>query len=110
VLEYTNGKTDDLQKMMATSFPCSLNIKYVFEPSGKHFMILPKDCISIPNVEANWKVSGNQLIINQKTGKEMLNTIYELTFSGNIMTMTHNYTEAEKASKTKRIILKYEKL
>ncbi|WP_146199120.1 lipocalin family protein [Arcicella aurantiaca] len=88
VLEYTNGKTDDLQKLMESTFPCITEIKYVFEQSGKHFMVIPKDCKSIPNTEANWKVLGNQLIMNQKSGKEILNINYDLDFSGNTMTMT----------------------
>jgi hypothetical protein len=112
VMEYADGKADDLQKNMSRVYPCSKDIKYVFEKTGKHFMILPKGCEDIPNIPADWKMVGNQFNISQKAGKESMSTSYELSFSGNTMTMSHNYTDAEQVSKVKikRIVLKYERL
>lgn len=110
VLEYTNGKSDDLQKNLASTFPCSSDIKYVFENSGKHSMILPKGCGNFPNITADWTMTGSNLFMTQKVGQQVTNTNYEVSFSGKTMTMVHNYTEAEKSPKTKRLVIKYEKL
>lgn len=110
ILEYVDGKTDDLQKNLSATFPCSTDIKYVFESGGKHYMILPKGCESFPKIEANWTQTGNKFFISQKVGKTVTETNYELSFSGKIMTMIHTYTPAEGLNKTKRLILKYEKL
>jgi hypothetical protein len=110
VLEHTNGKTDDMQKTLLSSMPCIGEIKYVFESNGKHTMILSKGCEGIPSTVATWKMVGDTFSIAQKLGNEVISTIYELSFSGNVMTMTHNYTAADKAPDMKRIILKYQKL
>jgi hypothetical protein len=109
VLEYTNGKTNDLDKVMEKSYPCSKEIRYVFEKSGKHFMVLSKGCEHIPNNQADWKMVGNQFSITQKVGKEMMSSNYDISFSGNTMTMSHTYSKEEQASNAKKIILKYEK-
>lgn len=110
ILEYVDGKTDDLQKNLSVAFPCSADIKYVFESSGKHFMILPKGCESFPKIEANWTQTGNKFFISQKVEKTTTDTNYELSFSGKTMTMTHTYTPAEGLNKTKRLVIKYERI
>ena len=110
ILEHTNGKTDDMQKNLLAGMPCIADIKYVFESNGKHTMILSKGCEGIPSTVATWKMSGDTFSISQKLGNEVVNTTYELSFAGNIMTMTHNYTAADKTPDMKRIILKYQKL
>lgn len=110
ILEYTNGKTDDMQKNLLLGMPCIADIKYVFENTGKHTLILPKGCEGIPSTDATWKMTGNTLFIAQKFGNDVISTTYDLSFSGNEMTMTHNYTAAEKMSNMKRIVIKYKKL
>lgn len=110
ILENTNGKMDDIQKSLLAEMPCIGEIKYVFESNGNHNMILSKGCEGIPNTIATWKMSGDTFSIAQKLRNEVISTTYELSFSGNIMTMTHNYTAADKTPDMKRIILKYQKL
>jgi hypothetical protein len=110
VLEHTDGKTDDLQKTMLSSMPCLADVKYVFESNGKHTMILSKGCEGLPSTDATWKMAGNTFTIAQKVGKEIISTTYDLSFAGNIMTMSHTYTASEQASNAKKIILKYQKL
>jgi hypothetical protein len=110
ILEHTDGKTDDMQKTLLSSMPCIGEIKYVFESNGKHTMILPKGCEGMPNTIATWKMTGDTFSIAQKVGKEIISSTYEQSFVGNTMTMTHNYTSADKAPDMKRIILKYQRL
>ncbi len=110
VIEYTNGKTKDLQETMNKILPCSKDIQYIFESSGKHFTIIPKDCISVAIPDAVWKMEGNTLFISQKVGKEMMSTTFELSFSGNQMTMTHVYSASENQPKNKEMSITYVKL
>jgi hypothetical protein len=110
ILEYNNGKTFDSQKSIMSSLPCTADIQYVFEKSDKHFMILPKGCEAIPNDEATWQIVGDKFSISQKVGKENLSTSYELSFSGNILTMTHVYLATENIPDVKKIVIQYQRL
>ena len=109
-LEHADGKTDDMQKNLLLNMPCIGEIKYVFESNGKHTMILSKGCEGIPSTIATWKMMGDTFSIAQKLGNEVISTTYELSFTGNTMTMTHNYTPADKTPNMKRIILKYQRI
>ena len=110
VLEHTDGKTDDMQKNLIAGMPCIADIKYVFESNGKHSLILPASCEGMPSTDATWKMTGNVVSVTQKLGDVVVNSSYQLSFAGNTMTMTHDYTAAEKMSDMKKIVLKYQKL
>jgi Lipocalin-like domain len=110
ILEYKNGKLDDLQKMMLNVYPCMSNIQYIFDKNGKHYLVLPAGCEKIPNEEATWKMVGNEFYISQKVEGKDESTQYNLSFEGNTLTMSHTYTEAEKQPTIKRLVIKYQKL
>lgn len=110
ILEYKNSKTFDSQKNMLSALPCSADIQYIFEKSGKHFLILPKGCEAIPNYAATWQIVGDKFSISQKVGKENLSTNYDLSFAGNILTMTHVYLAAENIPDVTKIVIKYQRL
>ena len=113
IIENTNGTRTDLQKNMLQAFPCAADIKYVFETGGRHYMILPKGCEAIPNSDAKWSQNGAILTTTQKVGNQTITSTYEISVSGNTMTMSHTYTEAEKAKgskDTKRIILNHQRI
>ena len=113
IIENTNGTRTDLQKNMLQAFPCAADIKYVFETGGRHYMILPKGCEAIPNSDAKWSQNGSTLTTTQKVGNQTITSTYEISVSGNTMTMSHTYTEAEKAKgskDTKRIILNHQRI
>jgi hypothetical protein len=110
ILEYNNGKTFDSQKSIMISLPCTADIQYIFEKSGKHYLILPKSCEAIPNGEATWQIIGDKFSISQKTEQGNISTNYELSFLGNMLIMTHVYTATENIPDVKKMILKYERL
>ncbi len=110
ILEKTDGKTDDLQKTMEGVFPCMSQIEYVFESNGTQTMKIPKDCNKIPNETAYWKMNGTQIEMQQDMDGKKISTSYKLTFIGQQMIMTHDYTPQEQSLSSKRIIVKYQRL
>lgn len=110
ILEYNNGKLYDSQKSSLNTLPCAADIQYVFEKTGKHFLILPKGCENVPNEEATWQIIGNTFSISQRTTEGFIDVTYELGFEGNMLTMTHVYSPAENIPNVKKLILRYQRL
>jgi hypothetical protein len=116
ILEYADGKKEDLQKNMQSGLPCTAATKYIFKADGTHYTQSPAGCEMIDKMsKATWKQNGNMLTvvtasdIKIKTG----GTTYTLSFSGNTVTLVHVYTEAEnKASgtKVKKLLVVYQKI
>ncbi|GAB2826299.1 hypothetical protein [Ferruginibacter profundus] len=115
ILEYADGKKEDLQKSMQSGLPCTAGTKYFFKADGTHYTQSPAGCEMVDKMsKATWKQNGSTLIvvtasdIKLKTG----GTAYTLSFSGNTVTMIHVYTEAENKvthTKTKKITIVYQK-
>lgn len=115
-LEYQSGKKEDLQKTMQANLPCVVNTKYIFKADGTHYSQSTKDCEMIDQMSAaTWKQTGNTLIIVTKEEAKLktAGTTYRISFSGNTMTLTHVYTDAENkisGTKVKQIITVYQRI
>jgi hypothetical protein len=116
ILEYADGKKEDLQKNVQKGLPCTAGTKYFFNADGTHYTQSPAGCEMVDKMSrATWKQTGSTLTvvtasdIKLKTG----GTTYILSFSGNMVTMVHVYTEAENkvtSTKTKKLIIVYQKI
>lgn len=114
ILEYQNGIKEDLQKTLLTNLPCVAGTRYFFKADGTHFTQSPAGCEALDKLsKAIWKQTGSTLTIITSSESKLKTggTTYTLSFSGNTMTMVHMYTDAEnKASKTKKISIVYQKI
>lgn len=109
----------DLQKMMAKSIPCSVNITYTFEASGLQKTNIPEDCkkrlasIAAMYADAKYELNGSMLKVFSSKKELFPDAVYKLSFQGNKMTWVHNYSDNPKdpnPTKAKTITIVYQKL
>jgi hypothetical protein len=116
LLEYQNGKKEDVQKALLTNLPCVAGTKYFFKADGTHYTQSPPGCEALDKMsKATWKQTGNNLTIVTASESKLKTggTTYTLSFSGNTMTMVHVYTAAENKdtnTKIKKITIVYQKI
>jgi hypothetical protein len=115
ILINADGSKQDMQAMLLKYQPCQAGVKHVFTATGDYYTVSPKGCgIGDEASRATWKVSGNNLVMVPKKdlGIPFVGS-YALTFSGNTVSMTHVYTDAERKalhSKTARLLMTYQRL
>lgn len=119
VLVDKNNVSNDLQKMMAKSLPCSVKLTYTFEASGIQKTNIPADCKKIMESTASmyadtkFEFNGKTLLVLSPKKELFPDAAYQVSFQGNRMTWVHNFTDNRKdpnPSKTKSITIVYEKL
>ncbi len=115
-LVYLSGKKEDLQKTMQANLPCLVNTKYYFKADGTHITQSTKGCETIDAMStATWKQTGNVLTMTtkQEAKQKAPGTAYTVSFNGNTMVLSHEYTDAENkvsSTKVKRIVIVYQRL
>lgn len=119
VLVDKDNVATDLQKMMAKSIPCSVNITYTFEASGLQKTNIPEDCkkrlasMAAMYADSKYELNGSTLKVFS-TKKELFpDAVYKLSFQGNTMTWVHRYDDNPKVpnpTKAKTITIVYQKL
>jgi hypothetical protein len=115
-LEYQDGKKEDLHKAVLAGFPCARDMQFIFKADGTHYSQSSKGCETINAMsKATWKQTGNTLTLVsvKETEANPGGTRYTLTFSGNTVTLTHIYTEAENKGvgiKVKKLVLVYQRI
>jgi hypothetical protein len=116
ILEYPDGKKEDLQKNMQSGLPCTAGTKYIFKTDGTHYTQSPAGCEMIDKMsKATWKQNGNTLTVATASDNKIKTgvTTYTLSFSGNTVTLVHVYTEAENkisSTKVKKLLVVYQKI
>ncbi len=116
ILEYADGKKEDLQKSMQSGLPCTAGTKYIFKADGTHYTQSPAGCEMVDKMsKATWKQNGSMLTVVTASDSKLKTsgTTYTLSFIGNTVTMVHVYTDAENkitGTKTKKIIIVYQKI
>jgi hypothetical protein len=114
VLVNADGSKQDLWKNITEAFACAADMQYVFDANGTHYIKADKKCAVIAKMgNATWSQSGKIITLTSTADKKATATTYTPAFTGNILTLTHIYTPAEKQTlgiKTEKIILTYQKL
>jgi hypothetical protein len=114
VLVNADGTKQDLWKNITEAFACATDMQYVFDANGKHYIKAEKKCAIIAKMgNATWVQSGKIITLTSTTDKIATSTTYTPVFTGNILTLTHIYTPAEKQKlgiKIEKIILTYQRL
>jgi hypothetical protein len=115
IIENADGTRKDMQPLFLKSKPCMADIKYIFEAGGKHYMQSPKGCgINSDADRFSWKMNGNTITVTSNGGKPgPVTATYTLVFTGNAVTFTHVYNDAEKSSyhiTAKKIIITYQRI
>lgn len=119
VLVDKNNVSNDLQKMMAKSLPCSVKLTYTFEASGIQKTNIPADCKKIMEsaesmyADTKFEFNGKTLLVFSPKKELFPDATYQVTFQGNRMTWVHNFKDNPKdpnPTKTKSIKIVYEKL
>jgi Lipocalin-like domain len=114
VLVNADGTKQDLWKNITAAFACAADMQYVFEANGKHYIKADKKCAIIAKMgNADWSISGKIITLTSTSDKQATSTTYVTVFTGNILTLTHEYTAEEKRKlgiNTQRIIITYQKI
>ncbi len=114
VLVNADGSKQDLWKNITSAFACAADMQYVFDANGTHYIKADKKCAIIAKMgNATWSQSGKIITLTSTADKKATATTYTPVFAGNILTLTHTYTPAEKKQlgiKTEKIILTYQRL
>jgi uncharacterized membrane protein len=114
VLVNADGSKQDLWKNITAAFACATDMQYVFEANGKHYIKADKKCAIIAKMgNADWSISGKIITLTSTSDKQATSTTYVPAFTGNTLTLTHEYTAEEKRKlgiKTQRIIITYQKI
>ena len=119
VLVGKDNVSNDLQKMMTKSIPCTVNITYTFETSGLQKTNIPEDCkkklasMAAMYVDTKYELNGSNLKVFSSQKKLFPDAVYKLSFHGNKMTWVHHYSDHPKdpnPTKAKTITIVYQKL
>ena len=115
ILIMDDGSKKDMQKTLLKAMPCQAGIKYFFTAAGKNYTESPKGCGAGDEMSrATYKLSGSNLTLTPEKDMGMpFNSIYTIEFTGDLMTLSHIYTESEKSTlhtKAKKIIITYQKV
>jgi uncharacterized membrane protein len=114
VLVNADGTKQDLWKNITGALACAADMQYVFDANGKHYIKADKKCAIIAKMgNADWSQSGKIITLTSTSDKQATSTTYVPIFTGNILTLTHEYTAEEKRKlgiTTQKIILTYQKI
>lgn len=115
LLTEANGKTTDMAPELTKTMPCTKDITYSFVADGTMRVNVPESCgvmklaIERVNKSGRWTISGGKITI-VVLDKNLPDSDYDLTISGNTMTWSFNYAnnpQMPNPTKAKRMVIKY---
>jgi len=113
ILENQDGTKKDMKLEMQKFKPCLANFTYEYTSGGQLITSVPPGCMAANLVPiSTWKLTNHKIIFNQKEGKKIITTIYEVTFPGDQMVFSYEYSPAENKilhSKSKKLTITYKR-
>jgi hypothetical protein len=114
----TNGKSEDIDKMMRQAMPCAANIVYTFVANGTMAVdagacdASTRKMMESMSDKSRWSQSGNKVMATM-ADKSIPPSTHEVSFSGNTMTWRFNYADNPKLpnpTKVRTMTIVYQRL